>query len=222
MFVHTNWHKYDFLAKLEQQVKRRSLSDLTIGPILTWDNKRIEEHISKILELDGTKVLWGGKRLTGHHIPEKYGSFEPTAIYVPIKHFNSSKKVDLLTTELFGPFQIITDYKMSNIAKIKSILEGMEHNLTAAIVSNDSDFIQEFSSTTINGTTYIGRRARTTGAPQNHWFGPCGDPRGAGIGTPEAIKLVWSSHREIIWDKGPIPETWAGKTDKGFNVPKPT
>jgi 1-pyrroline-5-carboxylate dehydrogenase len=30
-------------------------------------------------------------------------------------------------------------------------------------------------------------RARTTGAPQNHWFGPCGDPRAAGIGTPEAI-----------------------------------
>ena len=44
------------------------------------------------------------------------------------------------------------------------------------------------------------------GAPQNHWFGPAGDPRGAGIGTPEAIKLVWSCHREIIHDNGPIPE----------------
>lgn len=40
---------------------------------------------------------------------------------------------------------------------------------------------------TINGTTYEGLRARTTGAPQNHWFGPSGDPRGAGIGTAEAI-----------------------------------
>jgi 1-pyrroline-5-carboxylate dehydrogenase len=39
-------------------------------------------------------------------------------------------------------------------------------------------------------------------------FGPCGDPRGAGIGTPEAIKLVWSSHREIIIDEGPVPEGW--------------
>ena len=28
------------------------------------------------------------------------------------------------------------------------------------------------------------------GAPQNHWFGPAGDPRAAGIGTPEAIKMV--------------------------------
>ena len=33
---------------------------------------------------------------------------------------------------------------------------------------------------TVNGTTYAGIRARTTGAPQNHWFGPSGDPRGAG------------------------------------------
>jgi len=23
---------------------------------------------------------------------------------------------------------------------------------------------------TVNGTTYCGRRARTTGAPQNHWY----------------------------------------------------
>jgi len=29
--------------------------------------------------------------------------------------------------------------------------------------------------------------------------------RGAGIGTPEAIRLVWSCHREIISDVGPVP-----------------
>lgn len=45
-----------------------------------------------------------------------------------------------------------------------------------------------------------GLRARTTGAPQNHWFGPCGDPRGAGIGSPEAILSVWTTHREVIRD----------------------
>jgi hypothetical protein len=32
--------------------------------------------------------------------------------------------------------------------------------------------------------------------------------RGAGIGTPEAIKLVWSCHREIIADHGPIAADW--------------
>ena len=62
---------------------------------------------------------------------------------------------------------------------------------------------------TVNGTTYCGMRARTTGAPQNHWFGPCGDPRGAGIGTPEAIRLTWSGHREIIFDQGALASDWS-------------
>jgi len=98
----------------------------------------------------------------------------------------------------------------------------MENHLTAAVVSNDSDFLSEVLGNTINGTQYAGIRARTTGAPQNHWFGPAGDPRGAGIGTKEAIQLVWSTHREIIWDKGPIPASWAGTTEEGHNLPKPT
>ena len=65
---------------------------------------------------------------------------------------------------------------------------------------------------TVNGTTYAGIRARTTGAPQNHWFGPAGDPRSAGIGTPEAIRLVWSCHREIINDVGPVPSSFKAFT----------
>ena len=97
--------------------------------------------------------------------------------------------------------------------------------------------LQDILGHTVNGTTYVGLRARTTGAPQNHWwveknpdiycflflfswkwnydakwyvvrFGPAGDPRGAGIGTPEAIKLVWSCHREVIYDHGPVPNNW--------------
>jgi 1-pyrroline-5-carboxylate dehydrogenase len=59
----------------------------------------------------------------------------------------------------------------------------MKNNLTAGIVSNDPIFLDKVLGQTINGVTYCGIRARTTGAPQNHWFGPCGDPRAAGIGT---------------------------------------
>lgn len=66
-------------------------------------------------------------------------------------------------------------------------MEEMPNHLTAACVSNDPVFTDKILSSTVNGTTYHGLRARTTGAPQNHWFGPCGDPRGAGIGTPYAI-----------------------------------
>eukprot|EP00957_Ditylum_brightwellii_P187017 14243302-Ditylum_brightwellii.AAC.1 len=83
----------------------------------------------------------------------------------------------------------------------------MSNHLTAAVVSNDVKFVSTILQNTVNGTTYAGKRARTTGAPQNHWFGPAGDPRGAGIGTPEAIKLVWSCHREIITDNL-VPDDW--------------
>ena len=40
--------------------------------------------------------------------------------------------------------------------------------------------------------------------------GPSGDPRSAGIHTAEAIKLCWSSHREIIYDWGPVADSWEG------------
>lgn len=57
------------------------------------------------------------------------------------------------------------------------------NHLTAGVVSNDVLFLEKVLGSTLNGVTYAGNRARTTGAPQNHWFGPSGDPRGAGIGT---------------------------------------
>ena len=57
------------------------------------------------MELDGAKVLFGGEPLSEpHNIPAIYGSFKPTAIFVPLKHFRISRKFKLLTTELFGPF----------------------------------------------------------------------------------------------------------------------
>ena len=114
----------------------------------------------------------------------------------------------LCTTEIFGPFQIVVEWQDNELPLVLQSLERCHAHLTAAIVSRDIQFQQYILGHTVNGTTYSGIRARTTGAPQNHWFGPCGDPRGAGIGTPEAIKLVWSSHREVIFDQGPIAKDW--------------
>jgi 1-pyrroline-5-carboxylate dehydrogenase len=45
MFMHTNWHKHDFLPKLKEQASKRSLLDMSIGPVLTWNNTQIKEHI---------------------------------------------------------------------------------------------------------------------------------------------------------------------------------
>lgn len=41
----------------------------------------------------------------------------------------------------------------------------MPHNLTAACVSNDPIFTEKILGVTVNGVTYHGLRARTTGAP---------------------------------------------------------
>ncbi len=205
MFMHKNWTP-QLLPLLKELASKRSLSDLTLGPVLTWNNAQIQAHIDAVSALPGATVAFGGNPLTGHDIPDCYGAYEATAMMVPLatlmNHF------DLVTKELFGPFQILVEYGDDELEKVLAVLEKMSHHLTAAVVSQDIDFQNQVLGSTVNGTTYCGMRARTTGAPQNHWFGPSGDPRGAGIGTPEAIQITWSAHREIIFDQGPLPTDW--------------
>lgn len=206
LFVHENWTD-NLFPKLGELASRRSLDDLTTGPVLSWTNDQIRAHIDAVLAVEGTELLFGGKPLTGHSIPECFGAYEPTAIRVPLSAMQSGD-FDLLSKELFGPFQIVVTYGDGELDTVLSLFEQMQNHLTAAIVSADIQFQNRVLGSTVNGTTYAGMRARTTGAPQNHWFGPSGDPRGAGIGTPEAIKVTWSAHREIIADQGPRPEGW--------------
>ena len=208
MFVHKNWRKTDVLDKMAAQASKRNLENLTVGPVITWTNERIAAHVEACLQLDGAELLFGGAPLRNHTIPPVYGAYEPTAIKVPLKHFRSKKKRDLLCTELFGPFQIVVEWSDKDYGHLVDILESQPHHLTAAVVSNDPVFNDAILGHTVNGTQYTGLKARTTGAPQNHWFGPCGDPRGAGIGTPYAITYTWSHHREIISDIGPVPSDW--------------
>ncbi|XP_023757316.1 delta-1-pyrroline-5-carboxylate dehydrogenase 12A1, mitochondrial [Lactuca sativa] len=208
LFVHENWGKTSFMHQLSTLAGRRKLDDLTIGPVLTFTTKAMLDHKNNLLRIPGAKLLFGGEELENHSIPSIYGAIKPTAIFVPIEQILKKEHYELVTKEIFGPFQIITEYKDTQIPMVLEALEKMHAHLTAAVVSNDPLFIQDILGHTVNGTTYVGLRARTTGAPQNHWFGPAGDPRGAGIGTPEAIKLVWSCHREVIYDHGPVPNNW--------------
>jgi len=206
VLAHDNWID-GLLPRLAELAARRSLGDLTIGPVLTWTNDQIQAHIDSIMAVPGAELLFGGKPLEGQCIPDCYGAMEATAIRVPIDAA-ASEHFDLITTELFGPFQVIISYGDDELDKVLDMLERMSHHLTAAVVSRDVDFQSKVLGATVNGTTYCGIRARTTGAPQNHWFGPGGDPRGAGIGTTEAIHVTWSHHREVIMDQGPIPDGW--------------
>jgi len=206
LFVHENWSDA-LLPKLGPLAARRSLADLTIGPILSWSNDQTKAHIDAVLQVPGAELMFGGSPIDGHDIPDCYGAFEPTAIQVPLPAI-CGEYFDLVTTELFGPFQIISTYTEDDVPLLLDLLERMSHHLTAAVVSADPIFQTRILSATVNGTTYCGMRARTTGAPQNHWFGPAGDPRAAGIGTIEAIVSTWSGHREIIMDQGDLPGDW--------------
>nr|XP_043621839.1 probable aldehyde dehydrogenase [Erigeron canadensis] len=208
LFMHENWSKTSLLRQLTDLAARRKLEDLTIGPVLTFTTEAMLDHMKKLLQIPGSKILFGGEELENHSIPKVYGAIKPTAVFVPIEEILKAENYELVTKEIFGPFQIITEYKDNQLQLVLDALEKMHAHLTAAVVSNDPLFIQDVVGQTVNGTTYVGLRARTTGAPQNHWFGPAGDPRGAGIGTPEAIKLVWSCHREVIYDVGPVPHKW--------------
>ncbi|KAM3307856.1 putative aldehyde dehydrogenase [Capsicum chacoense] len=208
LFMHENWGKSSLIDKMAELAARRKLDDLTVGPVLTVTTEAMLDHAKKLLQIPGSRLLFGGEALQNHSIPKIYGAIKPTAIFVPLEEILKAEHFHLVTKEIFGPFQVVTEYKDNQLPLVLDALEKMHAHLTAAVVSNDILFLQKVIGNSVNGTTYAGLRARTTGAPQNHWFGPAGDPRGAGIGTPEAIKLVWSCHREVIYDVGPMPLGW--------------
>jgi len=207
LFAHENWEKAGLFDKLKANASTRSLDDLSVAPVLTHTTKDFLDHTSRLLEIPGAKLMFGGKELENHNIPEVYGAVEPTAVFVPLKEMLKDEHFGVCTTEIFAPFQVVTTFADDERSLVIEACERMSNHLTAAVVSNDVEFQTAILANTVNGTTYAGRRARTTGAPQNHWFGPAGDARGAGIGTPEAIKLVWSCHREIIMDTV-VPSGW--------------
>ena len=216
LFAHKNWQDAGLFSKLSEIVSERSLSDLTIGPVLSHTTEEMIHHMKCILQIPGARLLFGGEPLSGHSIPKCYGAIKPTAVFVPLKEILKTREsFELVTREIFGPFQVVSTWETeSELDTVLEVCEKMDHHLTAAVVSKDPNFISKVLGKTINGTTYAGIRARTTGAPQNHWFGPAGDPRAAGIGSPEAIRSVWSCHREIIHDSAEVPTTW--------KRPKPT
>ena len=194
LFIDESWDLDDFKFKLKKLAYQQ-----TMGPIITLNSDEMISHVYKLLQIKGSKLWFGNKKIyKNNNIPKHLGFIEPTAVFIPIEEINDSN-FELITKEIFGPVQVITSY--NDINKVLNICEKIEDHLTAAVVSNDPKFVNYVLGNTVNGTTYVGEKARTTGAPQNHWFGPCGDPRSAGIGTPEAIIQTWSNHREIIRDE---------------------
>lgn len=205
LLAHTNWIQAGIIDKLAILSQRRKLTDLTITPILTWSTERIQKHVNSLLAIPGARLLFGGCALADHSIPLVYGAYTPTAVFVPFEQILSH--LEVCTVEVFGPLQIVTEW--SELQPVLGLIERLGRYLTAGIVANDPVFLGEVLGCSVNGTTYAGTRARTSGAPQNHWFGAAGDPRGSGIGTRESIIQTWSCHREVISDFGPVPAGWS-------------
>ena len=83
-------------------------------------------------------------------MPDTYGAVEPTAVFVPLETILSSPQAfETATTELFGPFQIITSYSDGQLPDVLQLLNRVKNHLTAGIVSNDHHFIEEVAHSTI-------------------------------------------------------------------------
>lgn len=65
------------------------------------------EHMNNLLKIRGSKVLFGGEPLANHSIPKIYGAMKPTAVFVPLEEILKSGNFELVTKEIFGPFQVI-------------------------------------------------------------------------------------------------------------------
>ena len=170
---------------------RRKLDDLTLGPILNWTDSQIDAHIIALTSVDGAKLLFGGRHLTNHSIPECYGTLDATAVQVPLEAL-ASEQFDLITTELFGPLQVLVKYDDSKLDTLLGILEHMSQHLTAAVASNDPKFQDKVLGAILNGTTYCSMRANDRCAAES-----------------EVIVTTWNCHREIIMDhQGPLPDSW--------------
>jgi 1-pyrroline-5-carboxylate dehydrogenase len=115
LFMHKNWSSSGLLEKMKKLSERRKLEDLTVGPVLTVTTEAMMEHMNNLLKIPGSKVLFGGEPLENHSIPKVYGAVKPTAVFVPLEEILKSGNFELVTKEIFGPFQVVTEYSRINL-----------------------------------------------------------------------------------------------------------
>jgi len=89
------------------------------------------------LAIPGAKLLFGGEPVVSN-IPNCYGSFKPTAIFVPLSEIRNH--FDTVTTEVFGPFQILTSFEEPETDSVIDIINSFKNHLTAAIVSSPNPY----------------------------------------------------------------------------------
>ena len=81
--------------------------------------------MTALKQIPGARVLFGGELLdpATHKIPAVYGSFQPTAVFVPLEQMMKPQHFNVCTTETFGPFQVVTSYNDSQLDTVIAALE---------------------------------------------------------------------------------------------------
>ena len=60
--------------------------------------------MAKLLKVPGAKLLFGGKPVEGTKVPKCFGTFECTAVYVPLAEMVKTDEIfELVTSEVFAP-----------------------------------------------------------------------------------------------------------------------
>lgn len=103
MFMHENWKDTGLLEKMKANASKRSLEDFTNGPVITQTTKNILDHVDRLLRVPGASLVFGGKPLENHKIPEKHGAAEPTAVYVPLEQTIKDEYFGVCSTEILPP-----------------------------------------------------------------------------------------------------------------------
>ena len=53
LFMHSHWEQAGLLPLLQARAASRQLSDLTIGPVLSWTTRAMMDHVQKLLAIPG-------------------------------------------------------------------------------------------------------------------------------------------------------------------------
>eukprot|EP00956_Cyclotella_meneghiniana_P032641 scaffold90494_cov38-Cyclotella_meneghiniana.AAC.5 len=66
LFAHENGVGAGLFDKMKGNAATRNLEDLSIAPVLTHTTQSILDHANQLLEIPGSKLLFGGKELANH------------------------------------------------------------------------------------------------------------------------------------------------------------
>jgi hypothetical protein len=183
------WGLWHADAALLTRVPTLSVSNaalMTRVPTLSVSNTALRAHMNALLQIPDAHIVFGGIFTVDYSadfsVPDAHRTFEPTAVFVPWEQI--LLHIELVTHAIFTPLQVVSTYETA--CQLYEVIEAIPPRLAAA-VSNDIVFVQNILARRTNGTTYVGRNARTTCAFHNHFL--CG----GAIGSPESIAACLTS-----------------------------